>query len=167
MRAAGGADARAAAALGLDYVGMDEITAQARANSERRHADSVEARQLVDEALVTLRRRMAQQALSPVIAGLNQRYRETALSSVERLLRNDLAGVHDDEREGIRRWAETLARHLAHVPMVGLQALAAQSDLEAIRTFLEASDDPAISQLADLASTTADPRGDLGSEETS
>lgn len=158
-------DVDAAAALGLDYVGMDEITAEARANSERRRADSVEARQLVDAALVALRRRLAQRAVSPVIAGLNQRYRETARASVDRLLRNDLAGIHEDDHEGIRRWAETLARHLAHVPMVGLQALAAQSELEAIRTFLTASDDPEISRLADLAPVAPEGRGNLGDEE--
>ena len=158
-------DATAAAAIGLEYVGMDEITAEARANSERRRADSVQARQLVDDALVALRRRLAQRAVSPVIAGLNQRYRETALASVDRLLRNDLAEVQADKQEGIRRWAETLARHLAHVPMVGLQALAAQSELEAIRTFLTASDDPEISRLADLAPVAAEAHGDLGDEE--
>jgi glutamyl-tRNA reductase len=144
---------------------MDEITAEARANSERRRADSIQARQLVDEALVGLRRRLAQRAVSPVIAGLNQRYRETALASVDRLLRNDLAGVQEEKQEGIRRWAETLARHLAHVPMVGLQALAGQSELEAIRTFLTASDDPEISRLADLSPVTTEAHGDLGDEE--
>ncbi len=158
-------DADAAAAAGLEYVGMDEIVAEARANSERRRADSVEARELVDEALVALRRRMAQRAVSPVIAGLNQCYRETALASVERLLRSDLAGVREEEQEGIRRWAETLARHLAHVPMVGLQALAAQSELGAIRTFLTASDDPTITRLADLATGIGDGDSDLGDEE--
>ncbi len=158
-------DADAAATAGLEYVGMDEIIAEARTNSDRRRADSIEARQLVDNALVALRRRLARRAVSPVIAGLNERYRETALASVNRLLRNDLAGVREEQQEGIRRWAETLARHLAHVPMVGLQALAAQSDLQAIRTFLTASDDPAISQLADLAPGTIDGRDDLGDEE--
>ena len=158
-------DAAAAAALGLEYVGMDEINEEARNNSERRQADSIEARQLVDAALVALRQRVARRAVSPVLAGLNKRYRETALASVDRLLRKDLAGVEEGEQEGIRRWAETLARHLAHIPMVGLQALAAQSDLEAIRTFLGASDDPAISRLADLSAIVGDGHTDLGDEE--
>lgn len=141
-------DPQAVAAVGLERIGMDEVIAEAQHTSERRSAKAAAARELVDEALDEIRQQMSHRALAPVLAELGRRYRETAVTGVERLMKHQLSGLDADGQQVVLRWAETLAQRLAHIPMVGLRALAAEPGLPAVKTFLDASGDPLIEQLA-------------------
>lgn len=133
-------DPVAARATGVARVGMDEINALAERRREERISEAAAARELVDAALAGLRERLAERALSPVLARLAQRYRSTALEGVERLVAKEGFDLEPAEREVLERWAETLARRLAHLPTVGLRGLATSHGLSAVDRFLAAGD---------------------------
>ena len=131
-------------AVGLPRIGMDEIIKEAQLNRAGRLEKLADARLLVDEALVGLRRRMADQLLSPLIAAVQSRFRETAVEGVERLFRKELKGLAETERTAVTRWAETLARRFAHLPVKGLRGIAYEGGSEAVRTFIRHAEDPAM-----------------------
>jgi glutamyl-tRNA reductase len=130
-----------ACASGVERVGMQEIVAEAERNRERRLVEAAEAREMVDRALLEFRRGLMNRVLSPLLAAVQVRYRQTALEGVERLFRKDLAGLGDSEREAVRRWAETLARRFAHLPTTGLREVAYASGSSAVEAFFARSDE--------------------------
>lgn len=144
-------DAEAARRAELELVTMDEISGEAERNRERRLREVASAREEIDLALAELRRSLAERWVRPVLAGLSRRYRETALEGVDRLFRRELAGATEEERETIRRWALTLAKRFAHIPNLGLRALAYESGSKAVETFLAASDDGLARELRETA----------------
>ena len=125
-----------AESAGLRRVGMDDITREAEQNRRERIVELADARALVDEALHGLRRRLADKLTAPLIATLQRRYQRTAHEGVERLFRKELSALGDVEREAVRRWAETLARRFAHIPSLGLRALAEELGSGAVEAFL-------------------------------
>ncbi len=144
-------DPEAARAAGVVRIGMNEITAEAEACRSRRLLELAPARELVDEALANLRKQLAERFMYPIIAKLNQRYRQTVVEGVDRLFRKDLQGLDDKHREVITRWAEVMARRFAHIPTMGLRVLASEVGAPAVRTFLEASGDDFFAEFADAA----------------
>ena len=132
-------DPDAAVAVGVERVGMDEINAEAEANRNRRLLDMAPAREMVDERLEKFCRQFTEKSITPVIARLNQRYRQTAVEGLERLFRKELDGLDDAARETITRWTEVMARRFAHIPTMGLRALATDFGTPAVRVFLDAS----------------------------
>lgn len=151
-------DPEDARAVGVERLGMEEIIAIAEENRRERLVDMADARTIVDEALVDIRRRIAERRVAPVLAALQRRYRRTALEGVERLFKRDLRGLGEDEREAIRRWAETLARRFAHIPTQGLRGLASDADGEAIDAFLASLDTDLAEELR-VSARRADERG--------
>jgi glutamyl-tRNA reductase len=132
------ADARAA---NVERIGIDDIVEEAQ---EHRHlrADATErAGEIVDESLRRLRERLADKALSPLLVSMQKKYEETADVALTRLFRKDLATLSADDREVVRRWAHVLARRLAHVPLVGMRAIARERGLSAAEAFLADADD--------------------------
>ncbi len=142
----------AAAAAGVPRLGMDEINAEAETQRVQRRAESAAARDLVDHALEDLRHRMAERVLAPVIAKINQRYRQTAVEGVERLLAKKGVELDAEMREAIGRWAETLARRFAHLPTLGLRGLASELGVSAVGSFLSAGDDELYREFHQIAS---------------
>ncbi|MEE8367832.1 MAG: hypothetical protein V3S30_05900 [Thermoanaerobaculia bacterium] len=132
-------DLEAARALGVELVEMNEILAEASADRERQLVDLAPARQLVDESLARLRKAMAEELMSPIIAQLNQRYRQTATEGLRRLFKKELRKFDEGEREAVYRWAEVLARRFAHIPIKGLRELAAEFGAPAVKVFLAAA----------------------------
>ncbi len=144
-------DPDVARAAEIARVGMDEINGVAAEQRESRQAEAVAARRIVDEALDGLRRRLAERALAPAIMRINQRYRQTALEGVERLLAKQGVALEGEALEAVERWAETLARRFAHLPTLGLRGLATEHGLPAVRSFLAACDGDAFADLCDDA----------------
>ncbi len=144
-------DPAAARAVGIVRLGMDEINREADAQRERRQAETAAAREQVDAALDELRHRLAERVLSPVLARINQRYRQTAAEGVERLLAKEGAGFDERQREALGRWAETLAKRLAHLPTLGLRGLASELGVEAVGSFLAAGDAELYREFNDIA----------------
>lgn len=134
-----------AAAADVPRLGMDDISDEAAADRRRILLEFADARAMVDEALTDLRRHAEERLIGSTIAQMRLRYQRTALEGVERLFERDLAGLGEQERDSIRRWAETLARRLAHVPSVGLRDLAFQAGPSAVRAFFQNSE-PALAR---------------------
>lgn len=144
-------DAAAARAVGICRLGMDEVNREADAQRSRRQAETAAARELVDAALDELRHRLAERVLSPVLARIHQRYRQTAAEGIERLLAKEGAGFDARQREALGRWAEMLAKRLAHLPTVGLRGLASELGVEAVGSFLAAGDAELFREFSDIA----------------
>ena len=132
-----------AEAVGVLRLGMDRISDEAAEDRDRLLLDFADARAVIDEALVEFRKQTAERLVGPVIAQLRLSYRRTAMEGVDRLLAKSMPGLADADREALRRWAETLANRLAHVPSIGLRDLAFTVGPSAVEAFFESSD-PAI-----------------------
>ncbi len=154
-----------AARAGLERVGMNQVIAIAEENRRDRLVELADARAIVDEALDELRERIVEQHLAPVLAALQRRYRRTAVEGVDRLLRRELAGLGESERQAVRRWAETLARRFAHIPTAGLRALARHGGNEAVERFLDGLDRDLADELAGAAGAATDGPAVVAEEE--
>jgi glutamyl-tRNA reductase len=132
-------DRGAAEATGTALVDMDGILAAAGVDRDQRLVDLAPAREIIDESLVQLRKELAARLMSPIIARLNNRYRETAVEGVKRLFGKELRGFGEAEREAVYRWAEVIARRFAHIPIKGLREIAAEFGAPAVKRFLDAA----------------------------
>lgn len=126
--------------LGVERLSMDEISRRAEESKERRRLETAEARQVIDDALERLCRDVAEQMTSPVLGEISQRYHRTAEERVEHLFGRELSHLEDGERDAVLRFAHNLAQRFAHIPLLGLRALAAEYGSDAVETFLAASD---------------------------
>jgi glutamyl-tRNA reductase len=142
---------RDAEAVGLRRIGLDEILRVAEEHRSRRLEHAAAARDVVDQALVDLNRKLLDSTLGPMFAAMQERYRATALEGVERLFARHLPELDEERRDDVRRWAQTLARRMAHGPTVGLRAVAKQSGFRAVETFFGAADDSLAKEVNDLA----------------
>ena len=154
------ADARSA---GVPRLGMEEVIAEAESNRSERLLELADARALIDESLVELRRTMADRMLGPLLGALQRRYRQTAAEAVERLFKKELAHLSDQDRETILAWAALLARRFAHVPSLGLKGLAYEGGVPAVEAFLAGLDEGLAEELRDAARSAGGPR--VGSPE--
>ena len=134
-------DSAACEKLGLPRIGMDEIVREAQVNREARLLEAAQARELVDEALPRLRDRFAERVYGPMFGALQNRYRHTAREGVRRLLKKDLKGLGDAERQAIETWAEVLARRFAHIPTLGLRGLLHHGPDGSLDAFLQGLDE--------------------------
>lgn len=140
-------DRGATEAAGLEHLTMGEISRRAELNQDRRREQAVFARELVDNALVQLRHQMSQRSMAPVLSKIGTRYRQTADTGVDRLFRRELKHLNGGERDAVERFAHNLAKRLAHLPSVGLRALASEFGVGAVDTFLTAADDALAQEL--------------------
>jgi len=146
-------DPEDAAAVGLPRIGMKEVIAEAENNRNQRLVEMADARLLVDEALLGLRRRLVERMVSPLIAALHRRYRKTAQEGVDRLLKKHVKGLDEDTTEALRRWVDTLAGRFARLPTLGLRGLAFQQGSEGVRAFLEGLDAGLAAELTEESET--------------
>ncbi|MFN8574172.1 MAG: hypothetical protein U0132_19130 [Gemmatimonadaceae bacterium] len=140
-----------ALAADIPRIGMDDISDEAAQDRSRVLMEFADARAIVDESLTEMRRHAAERLVGPMIAQMRLRYRRTALEGVERLFERELSGIGDAERDSIRRWAETLARRLAHVPSVGLRDLVFEEGPSAVATFFNSAEPELAQALRDAA----------------
>jgi len=133
------ADPHLARALGFEWIGMDEINAEAEAHRQHRLLELGPIRELIDERIERFCQQFTERQLAPIIARLNMRYRQTASEGLERLLKSGFESIQADEREDLERWVQVIARRFAHIPTLGLRALAREYGTEALRIFLDAS----------------------------
>ncbi len=143
-----------ATAADVPRIGMDDISEEAAVDRGRILLEFADARAIVDEALTDLRRHAEERLIGPMIAQMRLRYRQTALEGVERLFERDLAGLGENERDSIRRWAETLARRFAHVPSVGLRDLVFQAGPSAVEAFFQTSEPELARELHEAMKST-------------
>ncbi len=113
----------ASARLGLERVDMNDIAEEAQQAQQARASEVATARSLVDEALPRVEERLVGRAYGSIYGVLQERYRNIACEGVDRLLRKELRRLGPAERESLSKWAESLARRLAHIPTQGLRGL--------------------------------------------
>jgi glutamyl-tRNA reductase len=130
----------AAAAADVPRIGMERISEEAAEGRERLLLEFADARAIIDDAVVDFRKHTAERLVGDMIAQLRLSYRRTALEGVERLLAKSLPGLDEPQCEAIRRWAETLANRMAHLPSVGLRDLAFEIGPSAVETFFGSSE---------------------------
>lgn len=126
--------------LGLPLLSMQEISTRAEGDRVHRAAEVAAAREVVDGALDGLRRQLAEETTSATMAALHRMYHATVDDRLEHLFRRELDHLGDEERDAVKRFGHNLAQRFAHVPTLGLKALAAEIGPEAVEVFLSASD---------------------------
>ncbi len=146
-----------AAAAGIELLGIREIVGEAREHRELRADESERARRIVDESLARVREHLADKALSPLLVSIQRKYEQTTDTALERLFRKDLTTLSEDDRETVRRWARVLSRRLAHVPLVGMRAIAREKGLSAAEAFLADADEHLYRELEERMAETDDP----------
>ncbi len=124
-------DPEAAEALEIERVGMDQVIADAATGRTAKLGELASARVLIDEHLERLRSEYAIRESAPLLQRLTMQYQQAAVESLRRLPR----GPHDEET--LRQWAESFARRMAHAPMKGLRALAAEAGPEAVQAYMD------------------------------
>lgn len=122
--------------LAVTRIGMDQITARAEKNRAARLVGAAQAREQVDAALAELQERYAERYYGPLFGALQQRYRRTAQEGVRRLLKKELKGLGEAERQALEVWSEVLARRFAHIPSLGLRGLMHAGPEGSIEAFL-------------------------------
>jgi glutamyl-tRNA reductase len=128
-------DPQAARAAGLSRVGMSDLiqTAQERRLSELMRLAPVRA--AIDERLAFLRDDLAARAIGRKLADLRGAFEQIAADEADRALTAELRGLDDLQREQLRRFASTVARRLAHLPIAGMRAVAAHAGADAVEAF--------------------------------
>lgn len=128
-------DPEVALACGIERVGIDELVEEARRERSSHLLELAPARALIDERLQQLRGEAAVRAVGRDVAELREAFERIALADLERLLgRGDAA--FDPAREALLRdFTLRLARRLAHLPLRGIRALAAEADPGTVSRF--------------------------------
>jgi glutamyl-tRNA reductase len=128
-------DPRAARAAGLSRVGMSDLiqTAQERRLSELMRLAPVRA--AIDERLAFLRDDLAARAIGRKLADLRGAFEQIAADEADRALTAEFRGLDDLQSEQLRRFASTVARRLAHLPIAGMRAVAAHAGADVVDAF--------------------------------
>jgi glutamyl-tRNA reductase len=124
---------------GLTRIGMNELI---EATQEQRLSQLLRlapVRAAIDERLERLRGELATRAIGPKLAELRDSFEGIATAQVEELLQDGLRDLDDSERELLRRFATSLARRLAHLPLAGIRAAAAHANADTVDAFFRAA----------------------------
>src|SRR6185312_1485150 len=129
------ADPEASHALGFVRVGMDDLiqAAQERRLSQLMRLAPVRA--AIDERLNHLRSELATRAIGRRLADLRGAFEQIASDEAERALEAELSDLDESQRERLQRFASTVARRLAHLPLAGLRAAAVHASADAVDAF--------------------------------
>jgi len=128
-------DPDAARHVGLDRIGMEELVRIAQEQRLRHLMRLAPVRAAIDDRLARLRSDLAARALGPRLHGLRSTFEQIAASELDRLLSGELQGLDERQREILKRWACTMARRLAHLPLSGIRAAAEYASPEALDAF--------------------------------
>jgi glutamyl-tRNA reductase len=130
-------DEVAAKAAGAAFYDIDQLNHQAERNRRSREAEIAEARVIVDEALESLHRKVAERDISPIVRDLRERGQAAAEDLLKQLFNNGLSHLDENHRDHIRRFGQQMVNRLLHMPTVGLKRLAQDHGIEAVETFLQ------------------------------
>jgi glutamyl-tRNA reductase len=129
------ADPDAVKDAGINRVGMDDLiqTAQERRLSQLMRLAPVRA--AIDERLARLRGELATRAIGRQLADLRGAFEQIAAEEADRAIAEELRDLDANQRELLHRFATTVARRLAHLPLAGLRAAAAHASTDAVDAF--------------------------------
>jgi len=132
-------DVRASDAVGagLEHYGLEEILRHADQTRTEKSEAAAEARLLVDGALEQLSARHRARSAGQAASRLHERFRADAAEATEESLQREFKHLSGEDAERLRRFADLLARRLAHDPAKGLRRLAADHGPAATDHFLD------------------------------
>jgi glutamyl-tRNA reductase len=129
----------AAEKLGLARIGMNALIEATREQRLAQLLRLAPVRAAIDERLERLRGELATRAIGPKLAELRDSFEGIAAAQVEELLKDELHDVSEAQQELLRRFATTLARRLAHLPLAGIRAAAAHANADTVDAFFRAA----------------------------
>lgn len=128
-------DPEEARGAGIVRVGMSELVEEVQEHRMTELLRLAPVRAAIDERLTHLREEMATRAIGPQLAQLRDAFERIAADELERALAAELRGLTREQREALSHATSRLARRLAHLPIAGIRAAAAQASPEAIDAF--------------------------------
>jgi glutamyl-tRNA reductase len=129
------ADPEATRLVGIARVGMDDLIQAAQEQRLAQLMRLAPVRAAIDERLTRLRGELATRAIGRRLADLRGAFEQIAAEEADRALAEELRGLDETQRELIQRFASTVARRLAHLPLAGLRAAAAHASTDAVDAF--------------------------------
>jgi glutamyl-tRNA reductase len=129
----------AAQAVGLVRIGMNELIEATREQRLTQLLRLAPVRAAIDERLARLRNELATRAIGRRLADLRDSFEGIASAQMDQLLAQDLRDLDDNERQLLRRFATTLARRLAHLPLAGIRAAAPHASSDTVDAFFRAA----------------------------
>ncbi|HXY75648.1 MAG TPA: hypothetical protein VEH54_01955 [Steroidobacteraceae bacterium] len=128
-------DPEAARRAGVARLGMSDLIAAAHGRRLSELLRLAPVRAAIDERLAHLRAELATRAIGSQLAELRGAFEQLAAAEVARALGHELRTLDDIERTQLERFAATLARRLAHLPLAGLRAAAVHAGPEVLAAF--------------------------------
>jgi len=128
-----------ASEAGIDHLCLQDILERADQTKSEKSAAAADARVLVDEALEMLSTRHRARSAGQAASKLHEHFRQDAALATDDALKRDFKHLGEEDAEKLRRFADLLARRLAHNPAKGLRRLAADHGPTAAENFLEGS----------------------------
>jgi hypothetical protein len=92
-------------------------------------------RAAIDERLNRLRTDLATRAIGRRLAELRGTFEQIAAEEAERALTEEFNSLDAAQRELLQKFASTVARRLAHLPLAGMRAAAAHASTDAVDAF--------------------------------
>jgi glutamyl-tRNA reductase len=129
----------AAQAAGLVRIGMNELIDATREHRLSQLVRLAPVRAAIDERLARLRSELATRAIGGKLADLRDSFEGIAAAQMEQLLTEQLRDLDAAQREVLRRFAITLARRLAHLPLAGIRAAAEHASADTVDAFFRAA----------------------------
>jgi glutamyl-tRNA reductase len=129
------ADPDATRAAGIARVGMDDLIQAAQEQRLSQLMRLAPVRAAIDERLNRLRGELATRAIGRRLADLRGTFEQIAAEEADRALAEELSDLDEGQRELLQRFASTVARRLAHLPLAGLRAAAAHASTDAVDAF--------------------------------
>ncbi len=129
------ADPEGSRAAGIPRVGMDDLIQAAQEQRLEQLMRLAPVRAAIDERLARLRGELATRAIGRRLADLRGAFEQIAAEEADRALAEELRDLDPNQRERLQRFASTVARRLAHLPLAGLRAAAAHASTDAVDAF--------------------------------
>jgi glutamyl-tRNA reductase len=128
-------DPEAARGCGLERIGMDELIETAQEQRIAQLMRLAPVRAAIDERLARLRSQLAARGIGRQLAGLRDEFERIAGGEMSRLLAGELQELSPQQKEQLQRFATTISRRLAHLPLAGMRAAAEHASAETVEAF--------------------------------
>jgi len=128
-------DPDAARGAGLTRIGMNDLIQAAQEQRIAQLMRLAPVRAAIDERLARLRGELATRAIGRRLADLRDTFEQIAAEEADRALAAELRDLDESQRERVQRFAATVARRLAHLPLAGLRAAAEHASVDAVDAF--------------------------------
>ena len=114
---------------------MDELIEAAQEQRIAQLMRLAPVRAAIDERLARLRGQLAARGIGKQLAELREAFERIAGVEMDRAAEQELQGLDTAQKEQLQRFATTMARRLAHLPLAGMRAAAEHASAETVEAF--------------------------------